>query len=57
VSGASLLAAIGNLATHCPKIKSNHAPLRPRREQALMLVALLRLTDSATTRPLFLRLR
>jgi peroxiredoxin len=41
LTAASLLAAVGNLATHYPKIKSNHAPLRPRREQAMMLLALL----------------
>jgi peroxiredoxin len=41
LTAASLLATLGNLATHYPKIKSNHAPLRPRREQALMVVALL----------------
>ena len=41
LTAASLLAVVGNLATHYPKIKSNRAPLRPRREQALMLVALL----------------
>lgn len=38
---ASMLAVVGNLATHYPKIKSNRAPLRPWREQALMLAAVL----------------
>jgi peroxiredoxin len=41
LAAASLLAVIGNLATHYPKIKNNHAPLRPRREQAVMALALL----------------
>jgi len=40
LTAASALAVFGNLATHYPKIKSNRAPLRPRREQALMLLAL-----------------
>ena len=41
ITAVSLLLAFGNLATHYPKIKSNHAPLRPRREQAIMVLALL----------------
>jgi peroxiredoxin len=41
ITAVSVLVAIGNLATHYPKIKSNHAPLRPRREQAVMVLALL----------------
>jgi peroxiredoxin len=41
LTAASVLAVIGNLATHYAKIKSNRAPLRPRREQGVMLVALL----------------
>lgn len=40
LTAASVLAVVGNLATHYPKIKSNRAPLRPRREQAMMLLAL-----------------
>lgn len=40
LAAASVLAVVGNLATHYPKIKSNRAPLRPRREQAVMLLAL-----------------
>jgi peroxiredoxin len=40
LTAASALAVVGNLATHYPKIKNNHAPLRPRREQAVMLLAL-----------------
>ena len=34
------LAAAGNIATYYPKMTSNHATLRPRREQAVMLAAL-----------------
>src|SRR5262249_54643320 len=41
LTAASLLTAAGNLATHYPRIKSNHAPLRPRREQAVMVLTLL----------------
>jgi len=37
----SLATAAGNIATYYPKMMSNHATLRPRREQALMALALL----------------
>ena len=37
----SFLATVANLAFHYPKIKANRASLRPRREQAVMAVALL----------------
>jgi peroxiredoxin len=41
ITAVSLFVAVGNLATHYPKIKNNHAPLRPRREQAVMVLTLL----------------
>src|SRR5215470_12848998 len=37
----SLATAAGNIATYYPKMKSNQATLRPRREQTLMALALL----------------
>lgn len=37
----SLATAAGNVATYYPKMKSNQATLRPKREQALMALALL----------------
>src|SRR5260370_34655226 len=37
----SLATAAGNLASHYPKIKANQAILRPRREQAVMVLAVL----------------
>ncbi len=37
----SLATAVGNLASYYPKMTSNRATLRPRREQALMALVLL----------------
>jgi peroxiredoxin len=41
LAALSLATAAGNLATYYPKMTSNRATLRPRREQALMALALL----------------
>jgi peroxiredoxin len=41
LAALSLLTAAGNLASYYPKMKSNRATLRPRREQAFMVLALL----------------
>jgi peroxiredoxin len=40
LTALSLVTAAGNLATYHPKMTANHATLRPRREQALMILAL-----------------
>src|SRR5262245_31908809 len=40
LTAASLLTAAGNLATHYPRMKSMHAPRRPRREQSVMVLTL-----------------
>lgn len=40
LTSLSLAAAAGNIATYYPKMMSNHATLRPRREQAFMVLAL-----------------
>src|SRR5262249_13162890 len=40
LTATAAVLVIANLATHYPKITGNRASLRPRREQALMLVAL-----------------
>lgn len=39
LTSASLAAAIGNLVVYYPKMMSNHATLRPRLEQAVMVLA------------------
>ena len=41
LTALSAFTTIGNLASHYPKITGNRAGLRPRREQALMLLAML----------------
>ena len=41
LTAASLVATAGNLAVHYPKITGNRASLRPRREQAVMILAVL----------------
>lgn len=41
LTALSFVAAWGNIAMHFPKIKANRARLRPRREQAIMIAALL----------------
>lgn len=41
LAGLSAATAIGNLASYYPKMMSNRATLRPRREQSLMILALL----------------
>jgi peroxiredoxin len=40
LTALSLVTTVANLAFHYPKIKANRASLRPRREQAIMVVAL-----------------
>src|ERR1700731_3509325 len=41
LTAASVIAGIGNLATHYPKITGNRATLRPGREQAVMILVIL----------------
>jgi peroxiredoxin len=41
LTSASLAATIGNLVVYHPKMMSNHATLRPRLEQAVMILAVL----------------
>lgn len=41
LAGLALLTSVGTVATYYPKMQKNHAALRPRREQSLMLLAIL----------------